>query len=47
MLARLKNLTPPGDNLITKIKDPPLFMFSSIPGKESDVQIFYDTGNSD
>ena len=47
MLARLKNLTPHGDNLDTKFKDPTLFMFYSIPSKESDVQIFYDTGNSD
>ena len=46
MLNRLKNLTPAGDTLITKMRDPPLFMFSSIPGMDSDVQIFYDGGNS-
>ena len=26
VVARLKNRTPPGDVLITKIKDPPVFM---------------------
>ena len=46
MLARLKALTPDGDTLVTKIKDPPLFMFSSIIGKNGDVLIFYDGGNS-
>jgi hypothetical protein len=46
MLARLKNLTPEGDILVTKLKDPPLFMFSSISGKTREIQIFYDGGNS-
>ena len=46
MLARLKNLTPEGDTLITKLKDPPLFMFSTISGRTRDIQIFYDGGNS-
>ena len=46
MLVRLKALTPDGDTLVTKIKDPPLFMFSSIIGKNGDVLIFYGGGNS-
>ena len=46
MLARLKNLTPEGDTLITKLKDPPLFMFSTISGMTREIQIFYDGGNS-
>ena len=45
-LDKLRNLTPEGENLITNLKDPPLFMFSSTPGRFSDIQIFYDTGNS-
>ena len=45
-IADLKALTPPGEELITKIKDPPLFMFSTTPGRDSDATIFYDTGNS-
>ena len=45
-IDKLKRLTPKGDILVTKLKDPPLFMFSSTPGRYSDVQIFYDTGNS-
>ena len=46
VVARLKGITSPGVVLITKIKDPPLFMFSTIPGRDSPVQIFYDVGNS-
>ena len=46
VVAKLKSITPDGDVLITKIKDPPLFMFSTIPGKDSAVQVFYDGGNS-
>ena len=46
MLARLMALTPDGDTLVTKIKDPPLFMFSCIVGKKEDILIFYDGGNS-
>ena len=46
MLARLKANTPIGDTLITKIKEPPLFMFSCIVGMNGDVLIFYDGGNS-
>ena len=45
-MARLKNRTPAGDVLITKVKEPPLFMFSTIPGKDSPAQVFYDGGNS-
>ena len=46
VVARLKNKTLEGDVLITKIKEPPLFMFSTIPGKDSPAQVFYDGGNS-
>ena len=46
MLARLKNLTPDGDTLVTKIKEPPLFIFSCIVGKNGDVLIFYGSSNS-
>ena len=45
-IMRLKDLTPQGEKLLTNLKDPPLFMFSCTPGRYSDVQIFYDTGNS-
>ena len=45
-IEKLKKLTPSGEELMTKLKDPPLFMFSSIPGRHSNVQIFYDSGNS-
>ena len=45
-MKKLKDLTPIGEELVTKVKDPPLFMFSSTPGRYSEVQIFYDTGNS-
>ena len=46
VISQLKELTPEGETLVTKLKDPPLFMFSTTPGKDKDVQIFYDTGNS-
>ena len=46
ILIELKAKTPPGEELCTKLKEPPLFMFSSMPGKDSDVSIFYDGGNS-
>ena len=46
VVAKLKNNTPKGETLITKVKDPPLFMFSTIPGKDSPAQVFYDGGNS-
>ena len=45
-IADLKALTPLGEELVTKLKDPPLFMFSSTPGKDFDATIFYDTGKS-
>ena len=45
-ISKLRNLTPDGEQLMTKLKDPPLFLFSSTPGRYSDCQIFYDTGNS-
>ena len=45
-IEELKNLTPIGEELVTDLKGPPLFMFSTTPGRYSDVQIFYDTGNS-
>ena len=46
MLEKLKALTPAGDTLSTKLKEHPLFMFSSVAGRTRDHQIFYDTGNS-
>ena len=46
IIAKLKGLTPEDESLITKFKDPPLFLFSSIPGKYGPVTVFYDTGNS-
>ena len=46
VLTELKDRTPDGDELCTKLKDPPLFMFSTTPGRDSDVTIFYDGGNS-
>ena len=46
VLVELKELTPDGDELCTKLKEPPLFMFSTTPGRDSDVTIFYDGGNS-
>ena len=45
-MKKLKDLTPIGEELITKVKEPPLFMFSSTPGRYSEVQVFYDTGHS-
>ena len=45
-IQKLQELTPEGQHLVTELKDPPLFMFSYTTGKHSDVQIFYDTGNS-
>ena len=39
-------MRPQFENLITKFKDPPLFLFSSISGRYGPVNIFYDTGNS-
>ena len=46
MLEKLEALTPAGDTLSTKLKEHPLFMFSSVAGRTRDHQIFYDTGNS-
>ena len=46
VLTELKDRTPDGDELCTKLKDPPMFMFSTTPGRDSDVTIFYDGGNS-
>ena len=46
VIEKLKDQTPAGEHLVTDLKDSPLFMFSSTPGKNWDVQIFYDTGNS-
>ena len=46
LMTTLKKHTPAGDTLVTKMKEPPLFMFSTIPGKNSPVQVFYDGGNS-
>ena len=46
IMARLKNQTPAGDTLITKLKDPPLFLFSSIPGRDKTINVFCDSGNS-
>ena len=45
-IEKLRNLTPKGEHLVTELKDPPLFMFSTISGRFSDVQVFYDSGNS-
>ena len=45
-ITKLQDLTPEGEHLVTKLKEPPLFMFSSTPGRYGDSQIFYDTGNS-
>ena len=44
--SKLKDMRPQFENLITKFKDPPLFLFSSISGRYGPVNIFYDTGNS-
>ena len=46
VLTELKDRTPVGEELITKLMEPPLFIFSSTPGRDSDVMIFYDGGNS-
>ena len=46
VIEKLKDRTPSGEELRVELKDQPLFMFSSTPGKDWDVQIFYDTGNS-
>ena len=46
VIEKLKDKTPSGEELSVELKDQPLFMFSSTPGKDWDVQIFYDTGNS-
>ena len=46
LMTTLRKHTPAGDTLVTKMKEPPLFMFSTIPGKNSPVQVFYDGGNS-
>ena len=46
IISKLKGLTPEGESLITKFKDPPLFLFSSISGRYGPITICYDTGNS-
>ena len=45
-MARLKNRTPVGDTLITKLKDPPLFRLCSILGWHRVINVFCNTGNS-
>ena len=46
LVARLKSLTPEDDVLKTKLKDHPMFMFSTVEGKTHEHQIFHDAGNS-
>ena len=46
IMESLKNHTPVGDTLITKLKEPPLFLFCSIPGRHKVINVFCDTGNS-
>eukprot|EP00092_Neocalanus_flemingeri_P018101 GFUD01019591.1.p1 GENE.GFUD01019591.1~~GFUD01019591.1.p1 ORF type:complete len:2548 (-),score=673.50 GFUD01019591.1:927-8570(-) len=45
-IQKLQSLTPPGEQLCTKLKDPPLFMFSTIQGEKGGEFVFYDSGNS-
>ena len=40
-ISQLQELTTLGEKLVTELKDPPLFMFST-SGRYIDVQIFYD-----
>ena len=46
IMARLRNRTPAGDTLITKLKDPPIVLFCSIPGRKKELNVFCDSGNS-